>query len=136
MYFKDFLNWVKVKIRINNEENRVGDNKSEVIRKGEVRWTTLGVNIGREMDGKGDNFARPALVLHTIGDSLALIAPITSKKKKIPGYIDFNWLDKSDCICINQIRIISTKRLLKRIVKVSDKKLKAVKDFVREFYAF
>jgi mRNA interferase MazF len=133
MYIKDFLSWIKVKIRI-DKEDRIGQNAPEVIRKGEIRWTVFGVNVGREMDGKGENYARPSLILHTIGDSLALVVPLTSKKKTIPGYIEFNWLNKNDCLCLNQMRIISTKRLLKRLAKVSDNKLQEVKRNIKNFY--
>lgn len=135
MYIKNFFDWIKVKEKIDKEE-RKEEISSEVVRRGEIRWSVFGVNIGREMDGKGENFARPVLVLHTIGDSLALVVPLTSKKKTIPGYIDFTWLDNHDCICINQIRIVSTKRLLKRLAKVSDLKLKSAKEEIKKFYSF
>ena len=88
------------------------------------------------MDGKGGNFARPVLVLHTIGDSLALVVPLTSKNKNIPGYISFEWLDKKDSLCIHQIRVISTKRLLKRLAKISDNRLKEIKNELKSFYNF
>lgn len=133
-YVKNFLDWIEVKAHTDQEEKSF--KSQEVIRKGEIRWSIFGVNIGREMDGKGENFARPVLVLHTIGDSLALVAPLTSKNKSIPGYIPFKWLDKTDSLCIHQIRIISTKRLLKRLAKISDGKLKEVKDNIKEFYEF
>lgn len=133
-YVKNFLAWIEVKTRVDQEEKSF--KSQEVIRKGEIRWSIFGVNIGREMDGKGENFARPVLVLHTIGDSLALVVPLTSKNKSIPGYIPFSWLDNSDSLCIHQIRIISTKRLLKRLAKISDSKLKEVKDNIKEFYEF
>ncbi len=135
MYIKNFLEWIVVKTRTDQEDIE-SESKDEVIRKGEIRWSILGVNIGREMDGKGENFARPVLVLHTIGDSLALVVPLTSKNKNIPGYISFEWLDKKDSLCIHQIRVISTKRLLKRLAKISDNRLKEIKNELKSFYNF
>jgi mRNA interferase MazF len=135
MYIKHFLNWIKIKEKIDTEE-KVEKFSTEVVRKGEIRWAIIGVNIGREMDGKGENFARPVLIIHTIGDSLALIIPLTSKRKTIPGYLDFDWQENKDSLCLHQMRIISTKRLLKRLIKISDSKLNTVKQEIKKFYNF
>ena len=147
MYIKNFLDWIKVKVhtdKLDTENNSIENSTNtsklkiskEVIRKGEIRWSIFGVNIGREMDGKGENFARPVLILHVIGDSLALVAPITSKNKKLPGYIQLDWSGHGDSLCIHQIRIVSTKRILKRLAKISDSKLKEIKNSIKVFYNF
>lgn len=131
MYIKQFSEWFRIKQKIEQEERG-----GEVVRRGEIRWSTIGVNVGREMDGKGENFARPVLIIHTIGDALALVAPLTSKSKNTPGYVRFEWLDHKDCICIHQMRIVSTKRLLMRLAKVSDAKLEMLKKEIKNFYSF
>ena len=138
MYIKNFLEWIKIKEKIDtqekNEKNE-NDDKKEFVRKGEIRWAVLGVNIGREMDGKGDNFVRPVLIIHTIGDALALVVPLTSKNKETPGYLKIEWSNHTDSLCLHQVRIISTKRLLDRIAKISDKKFESIKEAIKKFYS-
>lgn len=69
MYQKDFDSWHAVKKRIEAEEQKV------YIRAGEIRWIAFGINIGSELDGKGDSFTRPGLIVHVIGSRLALVVP-------------------------------------------------------------
>lgn len=88
MYFKDFDKWNKVKKRINQEERKVN------IRQGEIRWIAFGVNVGSEIDGKGETFTRPGLVIHVIGSHLALVVPMSTKVKEIAGYVSFEWQGK------------------------------------------
>lgn len=140
-YVKDFLNWTKLKTKIDSDTSiyEISDVNPvpEIIRSGEIRWAILGVNVGREMDGKGANFARPVLVLHSIGSSLAFVIPLTSKNKELPGYLNFAWGENNehkDSMCLHQIRIISTKRILKRIGKISDNKLISVKHKIKQFH--
>ena len=130
MYIKDFDAWNVVKKRIQGEKRMV------YVRAGEVRWCTVGVNIGSEVDGKGVSFTRPALVLHVIGSRLALIVPLTTKKKFLPGYYPFKFQEKEHSLCVHQLKIISTKRLLKRKGKITKNRLKEIKDLVKDFYSF
>jgi hypothetical protein len=55
MYIKEFDQWNEVKKRIQSEQRNI------YIRSGEVRWCTVGVNLGSEMDGKGKSYTRPVL---------------------------------------------------------------------------
>ncbi len=128
MYIKHFDAWNEVKKRIQEEERKV------YIRAGEIRWVTFGVNIGSEMDGKGVSFTRPVLVIHVIGSKLALVAPLSTKKKDVPGYIPFFWKNEESSLCIHQMRVISQKRILKRKGKISEKKLQEIKNMVKAFY--
>jgi mRNA interferase MazF len=129
MYFKDFDNWNAVKKRIQAEDRTVH------IRKGEIRWVSLGVNIGSEMDGKGVSFARPALIIHVIGSRLALVVPVTSKTKEFPGYVPFAWKDKANALCIHQMRIVSQKRILHRLGRISTNRLREYALKISDFYS-
>ena len=129
MYFKDFDKWNDVKKRLQAEERAVN------IRRGEIRWVSFGVNLGSEIDGKGITFARPALIVHVIGSKLALIVPITTKVKDIPGYIPFEWKDKVNALCIHQMRVVSQKRILDRMGKISSNRLKKCKGDIAHFYS-
>ncbi len=130
MYKKHFDEWNEVKKRIDD-----GD-VSVFIRVGEIRWAILGCNVGSEMDGKGESFTRPVLVIHVIGKKLALVIPLSTKMKDVPGYILFDWKNKKNSLCIHQMKVISQKRILKRMGKISDKKLEYIKDEIKRFHDF
>ena len=127
MYFKNFDEWNLVKKKIENEE------RSITLRKGEVRWCSLGVNVGAEIDGKGVGFTRPVLILRVIGNKLALVAPLSTKIKEIPGYIKIKIKNKDVSICANHIKIISQKRIFERHTKLPNNTFLTVRDQIFEF---
>lgn len=127
MYIKNFDAWNAVKKRTDAERRGVR------IREGEVRWAALGVNVGSEIDGKGVSFTRPVLVLHVVGQTLALVVPLSTKRKDIPGYIPFDLRGREVSLCVHQARTLSQHRILSRIGKISQRRLADAK---REFAAF
>jgi mRNA interferase MazF len=127
MYTKNFDGWNEIKKYIQSEKRKV------YFRSGEIRWCSIGVNIGSEIDGKGNSYTRPVLILHVIGPLLALVIPLTTKNKKIPGYYNFDFQGKIMTLCINHIKIISSKRLLRRRGKIP-KKIIEIKKWVKDFY--
>lgn len=130
MYQKNFDSWLGVKKRIEAEERKI------YIRAGEIRWIAFGVNVGSELDGKGDSFTRPGLIAHVIGSHLALVVPLSTKVKDVPGYLSFEWKEKTTALCIHQIRIISQKRILSRKGRISFNRLKIIKDEIKRFFSF
>ncbi len=129
MYFKDFDKWNHLKKQINKKSD------DALIRVGEIRWVVLGINVGSEIDGKGQSFSRPVLIIHVIKDRLALIAPLSTKIKTAVGYIPFEWHNSKNILCLNQIKIISQKRILGRKGRIPIKRLKAIKKAIIQFYS-
>lgn len=130
MYFKNFDKWNEVKKLTYNQ------NRETHIRAGEIRWISFGVNVGSEIDGKGESFTRPGLILHVIGPYLAFAVPLSTKIKQTAGYLPFDWKGSITSLCLHQIRIISQKRILSRKGRISEDKLKAIKNEVIKFYDF
>ena len=128
VYIKDFENWSKIKRELDKQENK------QYLREGEIRWASIGVNVGSEIDGKGPSFTRPVLVLAVVGPYLALVVPFSSQNKTHSGYIPFDYKGKRDYACIHQIRVISQKRIFDRIAKISDKRLQDMKSKVKSFF--
>jgi len=127
MYFKDFDKWNEVKKHTDNNDTKVS------IRAGKIRWISFGVNVGSEIDGKGESFTRPGLVLHVIGSHLAFVAPLSTKVKEVAGYLSFDWKGTTTALCIHQIRIVSQKRILSRKGRISEHKLKAIKQEIIKY---
>ena len=131
MYIKYFDAWFKIKKDINKSEEDISINA------GDVRWASLGVNIGSEIDGKGKSFTRPVIILKVIGNNLALILPMSTKLKgDVPGYLKILLKEKEVSVCLSQIRVISQKRIFLRIAKISENKFKNIKKEVNNFYNF
>lgn len=128
MYIKEFDSWNQVKQRVQKEKRKV------YVRAREVRWAAVGVNVGSEIDGKGVSFTRPVLVLHVMGSHLALVIPLSTKAKDRAGYVVFEWKNQKSALCIHQMRVISQKRIFKRIGKISDNKFKNIKKEVTAFF--
>ncbi len=128
MYIKDFENWNFVKQRIDKEERDIN------IRAGEIRWIMFGVNVGSEIDGKGSSFTRPGLIISISGSNIALVVPMSTKIKDVAGYISFEWKGEITSLCIHQIRVISQKRILRRMGRISENKLQLFKEEIKKFF--
>jgi mRNA interferase MazF len=127
MYRKDFDKW-------NNVKKRLDKKPLKSVRRGEIRWVVLGTNVGSESDGKGDSFTRPVLVIKVVSHRFVLIVPMFTKPSYINKNISLYWRQESSYLAINQIKIISTKRILDRKGRISERKLKNIKNKIREFY--
>lgn len=126
---KNFDGWNEKKKELND---RV---KSPFCHERELWWCTLGMNIGFEQDGSDIEYYRPVIVLKVLSGNTRLIIPLTtstSKHKLRPsvGLVEA----KVACALLSQIRVIDTKRLLKKIgnldVKIFGDIRKTVKDML------
>lgn len=81
----------------------------------EIWWCVLGVNIGVEVDGKNVKFERPALILKYLNKDMTLVVTLTTKHKADKNHIKIKTEDITSCAKIFQIKVISAKRLLRRV---------------------
>ena len=107
---KDFDNWNEKKKDIN------GKKKAPFYHERELWWCGLGVNIGSEQDGSDKEFNRPILVLKGLSGQTCLAVPLTTSKNKHPlrpyiGKVE----DEEAHALLSQIRVIDTKRLIRKI---------------------
>lgn len=103
---------------------------------GDIRWVIFGVNVGSEIDGKGNSFTRPGLVLKILSDDLLLIVPLTSQQKSHEGYLPFEFNGKMNMLCLNHIKGISKRRILGRIGHLSEMRLIEIKQAIAFYYDF
>lgn len=109
-------------MRIHSKEERI-----IYFNEREVWWASVGINIGNEVDGKNGYFERPVLVLKKINPSTLLVVPLTSQEKTSCYYFQLEREDGKKTLILSQIRLISSKRLIR--------KMKSVSASVREFAA-
>jgi len=109
-YEKDFEKWNKRKQAV--EENAY----TPYFDAGEIWWGIFGINIGVEIDGKGDDFLRPLLVLTKYNPLGCLVIPLSSARSedKDNVFVDIV-IDRKATANLSQLRSISSKRLIEKI---------------------
>jgi mRNA-degrading endonuclease toxin of MazEF toxin-antitoxin module len=125
---KNFESWSKRKVELQNS-------KSNFYKVRDVRWSSLGVNIGYEQDGTSEKFRRPAIVVRGFSRHACLIVPLTTSTKKNPYHFSVGIIEGREAFAIlSQIRLIDTKRLHDRLAIVDKEKFeeirKAIKDLI------
>lgn len=118
---KDYKNWHKLKEKINNKENIV------YFREKQIWWCSIGANIGFEQDGKNEDFERPILILKKFNAEIFLALPITSSNKKGDYYYQYKHNEKDYSVILSQIRLMSSKRLLRKIRLISEEEIDKIK---------
>ena len=101
----------------------------------EIWWCSLGVNVGFEQDGKGEDFQRPILILKKFNNTCFLGVPLTSKIKSNKYYISIGDVDgDSAYVIISQVKFFDNKRLLLKIGTLNTEKFGiAKKAFIQMF---
>lgn len=119
---KDFDNWNFLKQEI--------DNKKRVFyaHPREIWWCSLGVNIGAEIDGKHENFERPVIIIKVYNKESVVILPLTTKEKNDNFHYRLNMDERVVWVKLTQTRVISTKRLLRKVDVLDKKSFEALKN--------
>jgi mRNA interferase MazF len=112
---KDFINWIQYKILLQ-------DNKqAKVFKEREVWWCCLGVNVGREIDGKNQKFNRPVLIIKKFNHYQFWGIPLTSQiKQENDLYFKIQVKGKINYVCLSQMRVLDSKRLNNAISEVEN----------------
>lgn len=121
MHIKDFDEW-------NNIKKKVEDYHRAPVKLGEIYWCRIGLNIGVEQDGKGNNFMRPVIILKKFSNEIVLIVPLTTKNHKGDWYINLSIDDEKVQDILNQIRPIDTKRLLSSLGQIGETEVTKIID--------
>jgi mRNA interferase MazF len=113
---KDFDKWNLEKKSIHSNQEFPFYNERE------IWWCSLGVNVGFEQDGTGQKFDRPVLVIKGFNKNTFLCVGLTGKKKIGKYYFYLGKIEGRDSTAVlSQIRVIDTKRLIRKIETLEDK---------------
>ena len=110
---KKFLEWIGLKEKIHSN-----DSIPPFFKEGEIWWCYFGQNVGTEMNGKGNLFSRPVLILKKYDKYSFFALPLTTKHKEGTWYFTFIHNKKKQTIVLSQGRNINYKRLKELIGKV------------------
>lgn len=126
MINKDFLNiydsWNLKKKNIECYSKEMSFNE------GDVWWCSLGVNIGNESFGKGDNFRRPVLIIKKLSSCMCVALPLTSRYKIGTWFCDILINSNKRYVMLYQIRALNSKRFYVKIGRVDKEDLHKVKE--------
>lgn len=118
---KYFNEWNEVKKQINNSQNPPEP------REGEVWFCSLGVNIGREQDGKHKYFERPILVVRRWMKDCFLGVPLSTKIKHGNYYTHIHVQDYLRTVLLIQMKLIDSHRLIRYLTTVSEIDLQKIR---------
>jgi mRNA interferase MazF len=118
---KDFLIWHELKLSINEKETAL------LFQEQEIWWCSLGKNIGVEENGKNEKFVRPVVILKKFSKDMFWGLPMTSKDKIGKYYYNFFFNGGQHTVLISQLRVLSGKRLLRKIGKINNKQFDEIK---------
>lgn len=129
-YVKKFESWIQQKERIDAHELQ----DSLYYKEREVWWVSVGVNVGAEIDGKNELFERPVLIFRKVGRQQFYGLPLTSKEKSGSFYRLVHYGESIGNACLSQLRVFSTKRLIRKIdVVTGDEFIELQETFARFF---
>lgn len=122
-----FVEWAKLKIRLDLKD------KGIMFGEREIWWASLGMNIGFEQNGKNETFERPILILKKFNLDLFWMLPLTSKEKIGKYYFFVEYKGEKSYVILSQIRLISNKRLLRKIRMLPKKEFDEIKKKIKKF---
>lgn len=106
---KQFDMWNSIKKRVNSLSPRL-----YTVR--EIWWCKLGVNVGFEQDGNGEQYQRPVVIVRSFGGKVCMIVPLTTSTHKHNLRIPVGLVDgKNASAILSQIKTIDTRRLSEKI---------------------
>ncbi|KKS77821.1 MAG: hypothetical protein UV64_C0003G0040 [Parcubacteria group bacterium GW2011_GWC1_43_11b] len=115
---KDYSDWHNRKTSIDNTAlERVFFHERE------VWWCAIGLNVGFEQDGKGEEFVRPVVVFKKFNKEVFWAIPLTTRNKTGRYYVPIDLGDGVErSAIISQLRLIDAKRLKDKfnVVKEAD----------------
>lgn len=128
---KDFQKWHKQKSEMHAEKPYV------FFQEREVWFCALGVNIGYEQDGSGEEFLRPVVIVKKFNNEIFFAVPLTKgRKKDKPFYFPFSFRRGVQSIAVlSQLRLIDAKRLRYKVGTVSRDDFKQLKTKIRRLLA-
>ena len=123
---KDFDNW-------NNRKKEIDNNESHFYYEREIRWCSLGVNIGFEQDGTSQAYKRPVLIIRGFSRHVCLVVPLTTSTKKNPYHMSVGIVEDVEAFAIlSQIRLIDTKRLHDQLAVLNREKFNEIKKAIKD----
>ncbi len=125
---KDFDGWNNRKKNLHSRENYPRFNT------GDVRWCSIGVNVGNEQDGKNRPANRPVLIIRKFNHNLFYGVPLTTQNKNNPFYFQFEFEGRRVSAMTSQMRALDARRLGRRLGTVGNETLEEIAKAIKETF--
>lgn len=126
---KDFDRWNGLKQNIHRRTEQVRCHERE------IWWCALGVNIGSEQDGVGENYDRPILVIKNSNNYVLWVRPLTRTFKDNRFYYRLEDDEAgSSAVVLSQLRLVSSKRLIRKIRTLDEAQFNRIVHHVKDFF--
>ena len=95
----------------------------------------LGINIGFEQDGRGEEFLRPIIVVKKFNNEVFWGLPLTKNTKKNKYYYPIEPIAgrEASTVILSQVRLIDAKRLKYKIGDITEVEFVEIKKRLTEF---
>lgn len=118
---KHFEEWIVVKSDLH------GKGVLRDITDGDVYWCAVGENVGVEINGKSETFARPVVVLKKLSKYGFMGVPLTSQEHNGSWYAPFVFKNRQEYAVLAQARVFSVSRLYKKMGTLPDSDLQTIR---------
>ena len=123
---KDFDGWNEKKKKVNERSD------APFFHTREIWWCSLGVNVGFEQDGSGNEHSRPVLILKGMSKQTFFAVPLTTSPKLHKFRPSIGLVEgKKACALISQTRLIDAKRLIRKIGVLDEKIFQRIRKAVK-----
>jgi mRNA interferase MazF len=114
----------------NNKKKNISENNIHFKEK-DIWWCKLGKNIGQEQNGVGQNFSRPVIIFRKLDNKTCIILPLTTKEHVGSWFFELvNYDNKKSWVLLNQIRLVSSRRLYLYVGNVSNNNFDNIKELL------
>jgi len=112
---KDFDNWNIKKKKINDRPT------APFYHEREVWWCSLGINVGFEQDGTGENYDRPVLIIRGFNTQVFFGLALTGRKREGKFHVYLGKIEDQDAsVILSQVRLIDSKRLVHKMGTIDE----------------
>ena len=123
---KDFDKWNKLKKKLDAIE------KPPFFNEREIWWTSIGINVGYEVYGKGRLFTRPVLILKKQSINSFIGIPMSTQLKERDDYYRIIISGSEVALLLGELRKFDSRRLADKMGKVSERKFVKIKEAIRK----
>ena len=110
------------------------DAKAPYVTEGDIWWFSLGKNVGSEINGKSDQFSRPAVIFKKLAHHLYFVLPTTTQQRTGTWYVPIRHKGKNMTVCLQQARIVDAKRISSKIGTLDDADMERIRNGFRNLY--
>jgi len=128
---KRFAEWIGLKERLHNQAH-----KPPLVSEGDIWWTSVGENIGSEINGKSALFSRPAIIFRKLTHSFYFVIPTTTQTKKGSWFVAFRHGGRNMVACLHQARAIDYRRLSTKLGTIDDEDYRRVLEGFKNLYVY